>query len=271
MLQPTRAAQGPCASLPTRLFVHGFTGAPASWDGVCAHLGDDRAHVAMRVLGHHPEVPARQVVAEPHAAEAFDQVIKAMCTALDELPNRHFHLIGYSLGARLALGMLLHAPERFAHATLLGGHPGLQSLSARTARTQTDALWEQMLREAGMSVFLKHWLQQPLFARLAELPPDRLAADAALRERHAGGALADALAATSLARMPSHWAALGHVERSVCFAAGAEDEKFCSLLQAASACTPHSTLQVIPGAGHNVLLEAPSLVARLILAMEKRV
>ncbi len=270
MLQPLREHVGGCPSTPTRLFIHGFTGAPASWDAVCAHLPDTCAHVGIRVLGHHPAVPASALVGAPHHPQAFARAVAAMSASLATLPGGSFHLIGYSLGARLALGMLLHAPQRVAQVTLLGGHPGLQTVAARHKRAQTDAAWEQMLRVEGLPTFLKHWLEQPLFARLANLPAAAVAADLAQRAQHNADSLADALAATSLARMPSMWADLGSIRTPVCFAAGAEDEKFGTLLQAAHSCTPGSVLQLVPGAGHNVLLEAPQLVARLILAMEKR-
>ena len=269
MLKAMRAGQDN-ATQPTRLFIHGFTGSPTSWEGVCAHLNDTHEHVGMRLLGHHPTVPAKELIGSPHAPGAFERVVVAMSGALAALPERTFHMIGYSLGARLALGMLLHAPERFAKVTLLGGHPGLQSPAARASRAQIDAGWERMLREEGLPVFMHRWLGQPLFARLAHLPKSAMAADLGLRGQHDAAGLADALAATSLARMPSQWSALESVLTPVCFVAGAEDEKFVSLLQAAHRCTPGSMLQTIPGAGHNVLLEAPRLVARLIVAMEKR-
>src|SRR5437660_1337416 len=103
---------------PPLILLHGFTGSPDSWSEVVSHLFDrgDRVILCPALLGHGPpqETPVADFAAE----------VARLHDLLDEGP---YHLAGYSLGARVALGLLCRFPARFCRATLIGCHPGLRS------------------------------------------------------------------------------------------------------------------------------------------------
>ena len=72
-------------------------------------------------------------------------------------------LLGYSLGGRLALHALLHAPELWAGALVVGADTGLADPKEREARVRWDAAWaERFLNEPWEDV-LRDWDAQAVF------------------------------------------------------------------------------------------------------------
>ena len=124
------------------VLIHGFTGGPASWDGVVAALEPKTAPLRVTLLGHGklPGPPATTFDAE------VDRVAAGLrqegLTA--EAPG---HVVGYSLGARIALGLLARHGGLFAAATLIGGRLGLADPAERAARITQDRRWIELLEE----------------------------------------------------------------------------------------------------------------------------
>ena len=71
-----------------------------------------------------------------------------------------------------------------------------------------------------------------------------------------------------LGRQPALWDALATTSVPITFLAGARDHKFSEIAYRASQVAPHSTLHMIPEAGHNLALEAPVEFAAAIAAHE---
>lgn len=242
------------------VLLHGFTGSPASFDGVLAALASqgDLADPGLAVLrpallGHDPAGAPR-----PRPARFEDEVARLalLLPAGDDL-----HLCGYSLGARLALGLLCHEPTRFASATLLSVNPGLASAAAREERAAADAAWEGLLQGAGLDAFLDAWEAQPLFASQARLPAAARAAQRARRAQHQAQGLALALRVLGLGRMPDYGLWLPQLDLPVHLMVGALDQKFVDLSRAAAPRLRQGSVTVVPGVGHDLLLEAPQAVA----------
>ena len=89
-------------SVPPLFLLHGFTGSPASWDGVLALLPERRT-LRPALLGHG---------APPPEATTFAGEIARLAALL---PDEPVHLAGYSLGARMALSLALAHPERIGY------------------------------------------------------------------------------------------------------------------------------------------------------------
>lgn len=236
------------------VLLHGFTGSPAVWDEVCASLVGGGPVLRPALVGHAPDSgQATDFIAE------VDRLAGAIAAAGLAQPQ----LCGYSLGARLALGLLVRHGALFSRATLIGVHPGLPD-AERPARAEADERWAQ-LAERDAAEFLLRWSRQPLFATQQALPADRLAARDRLRARHDGRALAAALRALSLARMPDWRPFLARLAVPVRLIAGALDTKFVDLARQMAAQLPRATLTVVAGAGHNVVLERPEAIAAALL------
>jgi 2-succinyl-6-hydroxy-2,4-cyclohexadiene-1-carboxylate synthase len=188
------------------VFLHGFLGSPFDWLPVTSLLSN----------------PCLGLYLPGHGAD----------TLHIDLPR--FHLVGYSLGARLALTI----PNALSY-TLLSVHPGLKTQEEKDLRLQSDLAWAKVLRTMPIDAFLQRWYNQPIFCNFVP--------DLSMRRQHDPHALADTLIRYSLAHQeyrPLHDVLVGE-----------HDKKFRAL---------HDNPIVIPNAGHMVHLQNPEAVAREI-------
>jgi 2-succinyl-6-hydroxy-2,4-cyclohexadiene-1-carboxylate synthase len=250
---------------PTFVLLHGFAGAPASWDAIAARL-PARARVLCPALVGHTGPPTAD------APASFAAEVERLARLITAADMRGAHVCGYSLGGRLALGLLAHDPGLAARVTVIGAHPGLgEDSPERGERAQVDERWAQLLEREGAARFADDWAGQPLFATQKSLPPPVYAAQQAQRAAHEPRGLAHALRALSLARMPDLRPALAQTRVPVTFMAGALDEKFVALADDTAAILPagRAHVRLVPGAGHNLLLERPAEVAAEIASAKE--
>ncbi len=237
----------------TRLVcLHGFTADPGAWDAVLAALPGDVEAVCPPIAGHHPD--------QPLTATRFEDEVDRLAALLPRAGDP-CHLAGYSLGGRLALGLLARHRRLFASATLIGTHPGLGDEAERRDRAAADDALARRLERDGLEAFVDHWQDLSLFATQRALPPEVLAAQRARRLQHRPEGLAHALRTLSLGRMPNYRSYLPALDLPVHLMAGERDLKFRRLAEAMAAALPRATLEIVPAAGHNLLLEAPRAVA----------
>ncbi len=246
------------AGRPTLALFHGFAGAPAAWDEVVGALGEAFSTVA-------PWLPGHDGFPGWFGGASFAEAVDALATALPALAPPPWHLVGYSLGGRLALALAACYQELVASAVLIGAHAGLSSTEARQERRRADGHWVRCLREEGLEAFVEKWEAQALFASQRRLPPARRAAQRAWRQRLSAEGLALCLARLGLAEMPDLWPALPTVRVPVLLVVGEEDSKFLTLAHAMAARLPAGRVEVVPGVGHNVVLEAPEALASLLV------
>ena len=173
-------------------------------------------------------------------------------------------MAGYSLGGRLALGLISAAPSRFRRALILSAHPGLQTLREREERIARDAQWIRLLRAEGIESFVSAWESQPLFANQSQLDPERLWRQRRQRLAHNPERLALCLEQLGLGWMPNLRDAVAHFPGHLSWVAGASDPKFLSIAQDMKTIRPSTHLHVLPEIGHNPLLECPRWLEPLI-------
>jgi 2-succinyl-6-hydroxy-2,4-cyclohexadiene-1-carboxylate synthase len=174
------------------------------------------------------------------------------------------HLAGYSMGGRVALGLLVRHRELFRGATLIGIHPGLAGDAERRERGERDESLARRLEERGIVEFVDRWQALPLFASQRRLPAELLARQREARLRRRPEGLARALRQLGPARMPDLRPALAEVDLPVRLMAGELDVKYRRVAGEMAAALPRATVEIVPGAGHNLLLEAPGAVAAAI-------
>lgn len=235
--------------------LHGFTGSASFWDAVRGELPEGVAVFAPRLVGHGDPADA--------GVETFDAEVERLARALRERGSG-WCLGGYSLGARVALGLLVRHPDLFASAVLFGVQPGLESDAERAERARADEALSELLVERGIVAFVDRWESIPLFASQSALPQEILAAQRAARLGHDPRELARSLRATGLAGMPSYWEQLSSIRARVRLVAGELDAKFRRIGERMEPLIPGATLTVVPGAGHNVVLERPGACAELL-------
>ena len=229
--------------------IHGFAGTPAAWDGVIDawQLPEPPLAVALPGHGGGPVLPTwdENLAAVARSVHGFDAVV------------------GYSLGARVALGLV--ASGLVAHGVLIGVNPGIQD-SERQQRREFDAAWARMLRSEGVAAFHDAWTAQPLFATQQRVAPAKLADRRARRIALDPEELAKSLEVMGLAGMPDYWPAVSAHRDRIALLAGADDAKYVAL----SASLPCAYFEQIPGSGHDPTLENPGeLAAAIARAVDK--
>lgn len=241
--------------MSTYLCLHGFTGTPAAWDFLRALLSPSSEIFCPPILGH---------AGGPSKGASFEAEIDRLAGLVRERGGRDVHLAGYSQGGRLAIGLLVRHRGLFARATLIGASPGLPTAEERAARRVADERLARRLETEGLEPFLEFWQSLPLFASQKRLPKDVLEAQRAERRRHDAKGLAEALRVLGTGTMPSYWRRLEEIDVPVHLMVGKLDAKFCQLAEEIAERLPRSSVEVVPGAGHNLLLEAPGRVARAL-------
>lgn len=224
-----------------RVFLHGFVGFVDDFRAL------DLPGVALPLPGHHPSEPVDS---------AFDFERVADRLLVRARANERVHLVGYSLGARLALSIAVRHPQSIGRLTLIGVHPGIEDPEERAERSRSDEAWATMLETEGLEAFLRSWHAQPVLATRRPRPD---------RTHHDPHALAFALRRLGLARMPSYWSRLGSLAVPTELVVGEHDAKFLPLAERARSLIPRAKLVRIADAGHNVLVDHPEALREVLV------
>jgi 2-succinyl-6-hydroxy-2,4-cyclohexadiene-1-carboxylate synthase len=239
----------------TLVLLHGFTGSPASFESLSAEL-PNRKIVAPALLGH---------ADAPLTSRSWDQEIDRLADILRADAERGpIRLVGYSMGGRIALGLLARHPSIASSAVLIGASPGIADENEREARRKQDELRARMIDSEGLSTFIEAWEREPIFQTQRALPPEVQAKHRAIRLSHLGKGLAASLRVLGQGVMPNLWPVLREIDRPVTLVVGSEDSKLRHVATRMGAELPRSRLIVVPGVGHDVVLEAPSVLAQII-------
>ena len=245
--------------MTTAVLIHGFSGSSESWRSVRARL--HMPSCAPVVYGHRgagPTVPA----APPGAS--FDAEVDRLASVVAETAPAPRYLSGYSLGGRLALGLLVRHADLFAGAALIGANPGIRDDRERAERREADGTWARLIEERGLSAFDREWSRLALFASQARLAPEALEEQRRIRLGHCRAALASAMRTLSLGAMPDFRPSLPAICCPIELIAGSLDTKFSALARQMAGLLPAATVRSVDGVGHNVPLEAPARLARLL-------
>ncbi|MEA2159944.1 MAG: 2-succinyl-6-hydroxy-2,4-cyclohexadiene-carboxylate synthase [Solirubrobacteraceae bacterium] len=240
------------------LLLHGFTHTGASWAPVRAMLPERYRALAPDLRGHGSAGAAQPVT--------LDAVLGDLAALA---PPEGLTLAGYSMGGRIALHAALSAPfaGRIQRLVLIGASPGLADPAERAARRAADERLadeiERLGREgAGIAEFARRWATSTPV--LAGQPAEVLELIHQDRLRNTPAGLARALRGLGTGALPSLWERLGEGQLPVTLVVGERDEKFTAIAEQMAARLPDARLEVVPGVGHAVHLEAPARVAALL-------
>lgn len=250
----TRAGDG-----PPLLLLHGFTGSAQS---LCSHLKSleqDFSLIAPDFPGHgSSDAPAN---AARYSIENCTADLFALLTRL-EIPRSH--LLGYSMGGRVALHFALSHPERVARLVLASASPGLADPQERAQRAASDAALADKIEREGVPSFVEFWTNLPLFATQKNLPESVRAALYQQRLQNRADGLANSLRGLGVGVQPSLWDQLPNLNMPTLLLAGALDRKFSIIAQSMSHAIPNARLDIIPNAGHTIHLEQPESFDQLV-------
>jgi 2-succinyl-6-hydroxy-2,4-cyclohexadiene-1-carboxylate synthase len=245
---------------PPLLMLHGFTGSSESWGTALPALAEQFRVLALDLPGHGqtgaPSDPAR------YAMEAVTADIAALLPAMDV---SCVHLLGYSMGGRLALNFARHYPRLIASLTLESASPGLATAAERDDRTAADNTLADWIEAQPLSAFIARWEALPLFDSQRRLPADRREWQRHQRLANSPQGLANSLRGMGTGRQPSLWAELAQVAAPTLLLAGELDPKFRAISEQMAAAIPDAQLTIVAEAGHTIHLEQPQAFTTRVL------
>ena len=175
------------------------------------------------------------------------------------------HLMGYSMGGRIALSVAARAPWHFASVTTLSATPGMSDPIERAARHDADLALAERIETEGVEAFVDAWLTLPIFApMISAFDSTQLHATRMQRLANSSLGLANSLRGSGTGAMPPMWSSLPGLRSPFLALAGALDQRYVDIAREAAACAPFGRAEVVPGAGHALHVENPGEVAPLL-------
>jgi len=230
------------------VFLHGSVADPSVWLGLRKWMG-------AKAIGWDLLVDADL---------SFDGWTQRFVTAMRRLGRASGPpvVVGYSLGARMALHALQAAPELFSAAVLVGPNPGMGDPGERSRRLGRDRQWARKAREMSWQSFLDEWDAQSVLqgsldpAVVRPWQQSRLALEARRL------AVARTFEMWSPGIQQSLVTRLSKVSLPVMLVAGGEDERYARMAVELAGLMPEAESWVVAGAGHRLPWELPGVFFR---------
>jgi 2-succinyl-6-hydroxy-2,4-cyclohexadiene-1-carboxylate synthase len=238
------------------VFLHGFLGQPEAWAPVVERVSELRPDVEPIA----PSLPGHGKGAERVVGPGFDDALDAMVDALSTGPALW---VGYSMGARLALGVAARHPAIVRGLVLVSSHLGLPTDLERARRAAEDAAFAD-LADRGIEAMVAAHVARPVLASQRGLPACLRDALDARRRDHEPEAIASALRALGLGAMPDLRAGLARLDVPVLTLAGADDPTYVALAREAARLA-RGEVTIVPNASHDVVLEDPEQVSAAVV------
>ncbi len=247
---------------PPLLLLHGFTGSGATWTPQLPALTSHVTAIAVDLIGHGAsDAP----VEPPHYR--MDAQVRDLWGLADALgyAETPIGILGYSMGARVALQMAAAALARVSRLILEGGTPGLADDAERRVRRAADERLAFDIELRGVEPFVDSWEAQSLFATQQRLSAEVRKVLRRERLRNTSAGLANSVRCNSVGAQTSLWDRLDAMAVPTLLIAGALDQKFADIATAMAVRMPAARLAIVPDAGHAVHLEQPHEFGRLVV------
>lgn len=183
--------------LPPVVLLHGFMQSSTSWDSIACSLTNRFCVYVLDFIGHgltEKSKKAARYTYEDMAASVDYFLRKVVCVqekrgrekgvhTRQALTNhsqpkhtqtKRAHVIGYSMGGRIALRLLQTSSDVLASVVLESCNLGCATQAERTEAAQRNQGWVDRIQHDGMEAFVNYWETLPMFATQKGLGWDKL-------------------------------------------------------------------------------------------------
>jgi len=140
------------------LLLHGFTGSMETWRSFIPSWSEQFQVILVDIVGHGKTESPEDVTHYDIRNAALQ-----MKELLDYLHIEKAHILGYSMGGRLAITMACLYPEYVRSLLLENCTAGLESEDERKERCEKDERLAQKIEREGIESFVSMWENIPLF------------------------------------------------------------------------------------------------------------
>ena len=250
---------GPADGVPV-VVLHGFTGSAQAMEPLTQRLATALGArvVCPDLVGH-----GRSEAPDDLDLYRVDAMAGQVAAVADALGCSPFHLVGYSMGGRVALTLGCTEPRQLRSMALIGTSAGIADPVERRRREQVDAARAERIL-TDFEGFVDEWLANPLFAGQSTLGDRHLRDARAQRLASRPEGLARSLRAGGTGSMVPLHSRLDDCDPPTLVMAGARDTKFCQIAEQLAAALPQAAVARIDGAGHAAHIEQPGAAAASI-------
>ena len=233
------------SSVPIVL-LHGFTGNHHVWDRFRSQI--DRSTVAIDLPGH-----GQSQFLDIDLSYNFDRWVANFEYLIDSLNLKTIHLLGYSMGGRLALMYAVRYPHKVSSLILESANPGITAKPLRDIRNQSDFALSVKITD-DFEGFIRLWESNPLFKgqSLHSVEWEKLQK---IRRQNIPQGLANSLRSLSVGKQPDLWKELNHLDLPVLVITGAKDKKYTDIGSKLEKKTKNCQWESIDNSGHTPHME----------------
>ena len=240
--------------------LHGFTGSSLDMLPLLIAARAGRPCVSIDVVGH-----GRSDAPDHLETYSMASVVDQVLSIVGPQAPTSVHLIGYSMGGRIALSLGARAPWYFASITTLSATAGIEDPVDRAERHDADLSLADRIEEIGVDAFVDEWLSKPLFeSYVSTLDPAQRTETVMRRRANTTRGLANSLRATGTGAMPPTWNMLASLRTPLLAIAGERDAPYREVANRLASEAYDGHAHVISDAGHVVHCEKPVEVSHIV-------
>jgi len=229
------------------IFLHGFLGQGDDWSVVTDLLSSEFHCLCLDLPGHGNSIFSKEL----HTS--FDNYAESVIWLMDGFNIDKCNLVGYSMGARIALYLSLKYPDRFLKVVLESGSPGLSLEKDRNERIRKDNIWAGKFRNNNIIDVIREWYNQPIFNSLqGSIVLEKLVKK---RSKVSDEVLEDVMNVVGTGVQPDLWPLLQELDVPTLAVSGCLDKKFCGISGEMELKSDQINAVQIPDAGHIPHLE----------------
>ena len=229
------------------LFLHGFSGSSNCWKSIRKEI--NAPTIAMDIPGHN-----KSYFLNLNEDYTYKDFRTELFLILNKLNVKKVHLLGYSMGGRLAISFAQKYPETVKSLILESSSLGLVSMEEKEIQTKQDNNLISKINNS-MDRFVSHWKENLLFDKQEsrnlnaynELNNNRL--------KHNKHQLSKSLLSFSKSNMPAFIEAFSTFDCPVFLINGKDDTKYIKINRDMMKIHKKSKQFIINNSSHNVHLE----------------
>ena len=211
-------------------FLHGAVGHSSDWDPIMVALNADQCNA---------------IDIYCYSSEEIDMAARR----INSLAKPNDIIVGYSLGARIALESLLADNSPWSKAILISANTGITEAKARDERIQHDRKWSELCN-FNWSQFIESWERQSIFDNSKQIA-DREGLIPKQKE------ISNTFIKWSSGIQSAPITKLGKIRIPTLWLTGQSDLKYTKIAKHACDLLPLSELKIIENSGHRVPWDNP--------------
>ena len=241
------------------LLLHGFTGDHSTWGTLVETLQKNYLCIVPDIIGH-----GRSESPSDYSRYSMESVSADLKQILEALNVDQCHVLGYSMGGRLALHFSVLFPECVKTLMLESASPGLSLAQEREQRVEQDHNLAERIEKEGIAAFVEYWQNIPLFRTQNRLSDSKKEAIYEQRMRNHEIGLANSLRGMGTGAQRSLWEELVNVQIPVLLLTGEHDEKFCKIAERMNQMFKNCEWHTINNVGHAIHVEDSEMFGRIV-------